>query len=59
MSGSVTFGFEKPRQFVYNVSVERFGILAASSWMEEDGVEEKQPITGLRELQVGGRLSMF
>jgi hypothetical protein len=37
-------------------SVELFGVLAASSWMEEDGVEDEQPITGLGELQVGGGL---
>jgi hypothetical protein len=40
-------------------SVERFGILAASSWMEEDGVGDKQPITGLGELQVGGWLLLL
>ena len=38
------------------VGAEHTGILATSSLMEEDGVEEKQPITGLGALQVGGRL---
>jgi hypothetical protein len=26
---------------------------------EEDGVEDEQPVTGLRELQVGERLFLF
>jgi hypothetical protein len=37
-------------------SVERTGIIATSSLMEEDGVTNEQPITGLGELQVGGGL---
>ena len=40
-------------------SVERTGVIAAPSLpslMEEDGVDYEQPITGLEELQVGGRL---
>ena len=37
-------------------SVERTGILAASSWMKGDGMENDQPITVLEELQVGGWL---
>jgi hypothetical protein len=38
------------------VGVERIGIIAASSLMEEGGVEDEQPITDLGELQVGGWL---
>ena len=36
------------------VSVERTGIIAASSLMKEDGVGDEQPIGGLGEVQVGG-----
>ena len=37
-------------------SVEHSDIIAASSTMEEDGVTNEQPITGLGALQVGERL---
>jgi hypothetical protein len=53
----VTNIFLKPAdRGTMRVSVERTGILAASSLMEEDGVTNEQPITGLGELRVGERL---
>ena len=42
-------GIVIPRQLVYNVSIGRFGIIAASS-MREDRVGGKQPITALEEM---------
>jgi hypothetical protein len=41
------------------IVVERFGIIAALSLMEEDGARDEQPITEPAELRVGGRLPYF
>jgi hypothetical protein len=40
-------------------SVARIGILATSSWLEEDGVGDEQPIAGLGALRVSERLFVW
>ena len=38
------------------VAIERVGIIATSSLIEGESVRDEQPITGLKELRVGGWL---